>query len=160
MFGTIGLGAVLEVGREALGFGDTDIPKVGERIIATFNQHAYGLMNGEQGIIESFEDVRPHEAETNEPADMMFVRIKSLTDGRVRRAKFNPACFSDDAEKAKLAMKSVGGVSYGYAITVHRSQGSEWERVLVIDEPMGDVRKLRYTAYTRAKSKLTVYRRS
>lgn len=42
---------------------------------------------------------------------------------------------------------------YAYAITCHLSQGSEWNRVLFIDEPFWDremTQKLRYTAITRA----------
>lgn len=46
---------------------------------------------------------------------------------------------------------------YGYAITCHKSQGSEWPHVLVYDEVMfkTDMKKWRYTAITRASEKLT-----
>lgn len=47
---------------------------------------------------------------------------------------------------------------YAYAITVHLSQGSEYPRVLFIDEDFGDsekLKRLRYTAVTRAKDQLT-----
>lgn len=46
---------------------------------------------------------------------------------------------------------------YGYAITVHLSQGSEYSRVLFIDEEYRDhvkKRKLQYTAVTRAKDSI------
>jgi len=41
---------------------------------------------------------------------------------------------------------------YAYAITCHKSQGSEWDSVLVYDEPtsMWDMKRWRYTAVTRA----------
>lgn len=48
---------------------------------------------------------------------------------------------------------------YGYAITCHKSQGSEWDNVLVYDEWMPpevwDMRRWRYTAITRAAKQLT-----
>ena len=49
--------------------------------------------------------------------------------------------------------------SFGYAITCHKSQGSEFDRVLVYDEPFGDEeqrRRWRYTAVTRAAKQLVV----
>jgi exodeoxyribonuclease-5 len=46
---------------------------------------------------------------------------------------------------------------YAYAITVHKSQGSEWDNVLVYDEYLmkTDMKRWRYTAITRAAKKLT-----
>lgn len=47
---------------------------------------------------------------------------------------------------------------FAYAITVHKSQGSEWDSVLVIEEPVSgdlwDPRRWRYTAATRAAKRL------
>jgi ATP-dependent exoDNAse (exonuclease V) alpha subunit len=49
-------------------------------------------------------------------------------------------------------------VTYGYALTVHKSQGSEYDTVLFLDEPLYSVdrNRLRYTAITRAKNRLIV----
>jgi exodeoxyribonuclease-5 len=48
---------------------------------------------------------------------------------------------------------------FGYCITCHKSQGSEWDRVLVWDEVMPpkfwDMKRWRYTAITRAAKELT-----
>jgi hypothetical protein len=50
--------------------------------------------------------------------------------------------------------------AYAYAITTHKAQGSEWDKVLVIEEPfpfsVEDHKKWLYTACTRAKEKLVV----
>lgn len=45
---------------------------------------------------------------------------------------------------------------YGYAITCHKSQGSEWDKVLVWDESCSawDMKRWRYTAITRAAKEL------
>lgn len=51
---------------------------------------------------------------------------------------------------------------YGYAITAHKSQGSEWDKVLVFEEdfPWGEEHKRwLYTAVTRAKEKLVIVRK-
>lgn len=47
---------------------------------------------------------------------------------------------------------------YGYCITCHRSQGSEWDKVLVFAEYMKgtDFQRWLYTACTRAKKKLII----
>ena len=48
-----------------------------------------------------------------------------------------------------------------YAITVHKSQGSEWDTVVVIDQGDifgSDASKWRYTAFTRARKKLIILR--
>jgi exodeoxyribonuclease V alpha subunit len=50
-------------------------------------------------------------------------------------------------------------ISPAYAISVHKSQGSEWEKVLVWDEylppKIWDMKRWRYTAITRASQQLT-----
>lgn len=51
--------------------------------------------------------------------------------------------------------------TYGYAITTHKSQGSEWKDVFFIFEPFGNSRKdiywqMLYTGITRASESLTV----
>ena len=52
--------------------------------------------------------------------------------------------------------------SYGYAMTCHRAQGSEWDKVLVIEErfPFDKIehQKFLYTACTRAAEKLVLIR--
>ena len=52
--------------------------------------------------------------------------------------------------------------TYAYAITAHKSQGSEWDKVLVIEEkfPFNKVEHARwlYTACTRASSRLVLVR--
>jgi exodeoxyribonuclease-5 len=48
---------------------------------------------------------------------------------------------------------------YGYCITVHKSQGSEWDNVVLVDDDFAkrnkDRKRWLYTAVTRAKEKLT-----
>lgn len=57
------------------------------------------------------------------------------------------------------AWKSLTHFTYGYAITVHKSQGSQWDNVLLFDESAAfrdDRWKHLYTGVTRAAERLTV----
>ena len=48
---------------------------------------------------------------------------------------------------------------YGYALTVHKSQGSQWPSVILFDESScfrADARRWLYTGITRAAERLTV----
>lgn len=49
---------------------------------------------------------------------------------------------------------------FGYALTVHKAQGSEWPNVILIDEyrKQNDRRKWLYTGITRASEKITIIR--
>lgn len=49
--------------------------------------------------------------------------------------------------------------TFGYALTVHKSQGSQWDNVLLFDESFAfrdDYAKHLYTGITRAAEKVTV----
>jgi exodeoxyribonuclease-5 len=49
--------------------------------------------------------------------------------------------------------------TFGWALTVHKSQGSSWDNVLLFDESgvfRDDARKWLYTGVTRAAEKITV----
>lgn len=47
---------------------------------------------------------------------------------------------------------------WGYALTAHKAQGSEWDQVVVVDERAMDYERWTYTAVTRAKKQLVVVR--
>ena len=53
--------------------------------------------------------------------------------------------------------------AYAYAITTHKAQGSEWDKVLVVEErfPFDKEEHIKwlYTAATRAKEKLVIIRK-
>ena len=50
--------------------------------------------------------------------------------------------------------------TFGYAITCHKSQGSQWDHVIVWDEKLGQTKRDRaewlYTAITRAAEGLVI----
>jgi|SRR5277367_151007 len=66
------------------------------------------------------------------------------SDSRLRRDQVDP--------------DGVWLVDYAYAITCHKAQGSEYDKVVVFDERPLDYERWMYTAVTRAASKLIVIR--
>lgn len=144
--------------RKLLGFKG-QLPSAGEKVMCTRNQHGYGIMNGEQGIVIGYEPIPEGSEDEDEPAGMMLLNYRSLTDGVERKAKFNPASFDEDEDTRKAAHKDVGGFDFGWCLTVHKSQGSEWPRVLVIQQSLRGVprRQMDYTAITRAIDFMAMY---
>jgi len=144
--------------RKLLGFSG-DLPQIGEKIVCLFNQHSHNFMNGEQGIVLNYFSKPEYEWGDND-LDGDMIRIRSLTDGKERSVKFNKDSFSSDYETRAEAARTVGGFDFGYALTTHKSQGSEWDNVLIIEEalPSGDYAELMYTGITRAIKRVTLYR--
>ncbi len=61
--------------------------------------------------------------------------------------------------ESQISGKSLGDLLHGWAITVHRAQGSEWEAVVAVMPPEAGAmlsRPLVYTALTRARRHLSV----
>lgn len=152
--------------RKALGFSGK-IPQIGEKVVCKFNQHGFGIMNGEQGIVVGYEEATPDFVEDedscrnkNEDDDGTRIILRSLTDARILKAKFNEKAFSTNFDERKEFLKKPGAFDFGYALTVHSSQGSEWPSVLVVEEVLRGVpyNQLMYTAITRAQQRLTIYR--
>ncbi|WVW37803.1 Dda-like ATP dependent DNA helicase [Aeromonas phage Gekk3-15] len=146
--------------RAALGF-TAPLPKKGEKIVCTFNQRNHGVMNGELYIVDGFPEKPTMEEYRGDDHDVWFIPLVSTDDGRKVRARFNPKCFlaEVDSDEHKEALKHAGGWDWGYAITVHKSQGSEWDNVLLVDESMsGNKAKWRYTGITRAALYLEYWR--
>lgn len=66
-------------------------------------------------------------------------------------------------ERINVGMRKNIKFEYGNIITSHLSQGSQYDRVLFIDEPFGDramVRALRYTAISRAAKSIDIVTQS
>ncbi|MDQ6656801.1 MAG: AAA family ATPase [Actinomycetota bacterium] len=61
--------------------------------------------------------------------------------------------------EAEITGKAIGDLLHGWAITVHRAQGSEWDAVVAVMPPEAGMmlsRPLVYTALTRARRHLSV----
>ena len=68
---------------------------------------------------------------------------------------------SDYEARKNFGLTKFEKFEYAYCISTHISQGSQYNRVLFLDEPFYDIettKKLRYTAITRAIDKITIVR--
>lgn len=63
----------------------------------------------------------------------------------------------DDGDRRPLLAEMLDNLELGYALTVHKSQGSQWRRVIVVltGNRMLD-RTLVYTAITRAQEQVII----
>jgi exodeoxyribonuclease-5 len=73
---------------------------------------------------------------------------------KMRKANPNYFMTSDERRFCKVDL-----FDFGYCVSVHKSQGSEWSRVILIDERNqyqtdDDYTRWLYTGITRAKDKL------
>jgi exodeoxyribonuclease V alpha subunit len=79
--------------------------------------------------------------------------------GTVVDAKGQALLVAFTGGQAEIAGKNIGDLQHGWAITVHRAQGSEWDAVVVVVPPEAGrmlSRPLIYTALTRARLHLSV----
>jgi len=134
---------------------DGDYPVVGDRLVCLRNNSELGLLNG---------------------AIFQTTGVDGVMDGKVHmtvRSEDNPN--AGDVEVAALEQHFLGRgkeldtqywlrsegqeFDYGYALTVHKSQGSQWDSVAVFDESWGPKQARQrwlYTAITRAATDVTV----
>ena len=70
------------------------------------------------------------------------------------------AFFTGEEEKLPWQVRrEFDEFDYGYALTVHKAQGSQWGNVLLVDESgcfRDTSKRWLYTAVTRATSRITV----
>jgi exodeoxyribonuclease-5 len=86
------------------------------------------------------------------------IRIKSLEDDRVFETFANNETFSGGYPEYD-GNKEMNYFDYGYALTVHKAQGSQWGRVLIFDESKvfkQNSQKHLYTAITRAEEEVCI----
>lgn len=79
--------------------------------------------------------------------------------GTVLRAGDNSLEIAFAAGTTKVSGKMLGDLLHGWAITVHRAQGSEWDAVVAVLPPEAGAmlsRPLVYTAFTRARRHLSI----
>jgi exodeoxyribonuclease-5 len=125
-----------------------DLPVEGERVICLRNDRNFGIFNGMLATVKKIDADRNElsvEDDMGTPFDVM---------------PFDPEQFG--AEKTLSdTPRSLTLWDFGYCLTAHKSQGSEWDRVLVAEQIASawSAQRWRYTTATRAAKSL-VYCRS
>lgn len=143
-------------------------PEPGDRLLCRRNDRRTGLINGEVFIACHVHPVAPS-------AERVTITIKSELDSSLDDVNLASTMeqdvhawthlFRGEEGERELGRKPFGArrqcqeLTYGYAITCHASQGSEWPAVVVIDESKvfgADRWRWLYTAITRASERVAV----
>lgn len=136
-------------------FGMVDpIPMFGDKVICTRNNYEYAMFNGEMFTVIRCEE------KSSAWLMMDLVRLDDpentvISDVRVHRTMFVP----DGERRDDTTLGKSARMDFGYAITAHKAQGSQWENLVVIDESkvFRDMKdKWLYTAITRAAKSVTI----
>jgi exodeoxyribonuclease-5 len=142
--------------RELKGF-TTDYPQSGDKLVCLRNDPAKGLLNG------SLWQVMSSSRETVKPGINLMIRPEDDDmDRGASKIKLLKAAFEDvETEIPWTTRKRYDEFDFGYALTVHKAQGSQWNNVVLFDESYAfrDSReRWLYTAITRAAETLTIVR--
>ena len=141
--------------RELREFTGSPFPLAGEKLVCLRNDKDHGLLNGtlhtclaDSELLGGYVNLRIR-PEDQPGADPLLVPA-------------HPEHFNGDPEQiGHWERRQAQEFTFGYALTVHKSQGSQWGRVLIIDESaaFGDAstrQRWLYTAITRAQDAVTV----
>lgn len=126
-------------------------PARGDRLVCLRNNHEKGLLNG--GLWE-VQDVR-------EKRGLLYMHISSQDEENVERDVVVPEefFFGEEGNLPWSLRKTVDELTFGWALTVHKAQGSAWDDVLLYDESMAfreNASRWLYTGITRAAERITV----
>lgn len=146
--------------RHLRGF-EGDLPNRGERLVCLRNNRQNGLLNGQTWEVEKAEfetfgrGPRAHVSDTD-------VTL-AITDEMTRRQVETKARIEDfqgrDVDLPWQALREFDRFDFGYALTVHKAQGSQWDNVFLFDESdtfREDRSRWLYTGLTRAAEKITI----
>ncbi|TJV51105.1 MAG: ATP-binding protein [Mesorhizobium sp.] len=135
-----------------------DMPEPNDQLVCLKNDRNKGIFNG--GLWKVVELLKRRRGHLNDHCIRMHVSsldFESTTpvEIRVRREFFL-------GQGNEVPWKELSGLQqfdYGYALTVHKAQGSQWETVCLFDESsnfQSDRARWLYTGLTRAAEKITV----
>ncbi|QPC87082.1 AAA family ATPase [Mesorhizobium sp. NBSH29] len=145
--------------RQVRGFNPTLPPQKGEIVMCLRNDRLLQIYNG-----ESFKISRRNKTEQRIEGRVHYFSIEdpdAPERGKISVRVFDqffstPNTAKDIHWKAQRGMQQF---DYGYTMTVHKSQGSQWQNVCVFDESSAfgtDWQRHLYTAVTRAANHLTL----
>ena len=149
--------------RKAGGFLDS-LPHKGEPLIMCRNSRTYpALVNGTQvfaaedhGMAEEGRDRFLAKIFDEDGKAFSMFCYQGMLEEHIGRIKNYATCSKDRAFRSRITDHQL---DFGWAITCHKAQGSQWEEVIVHDDSGSfreDADKWLYTAVTRASDRLVV----
>lgn len=141
--------------REGMQFESAE-PTVNDRVICLRNNHKVGIYNGMLGIIEGLKskDDQWFKAEIKMDGE------QDSYEGLILKSQFNSQEAMNFSKNRYLTIKG-DLFDFGYALTVHKAQGSQAKRVVLFEERFSQMdenmwRRWLYTAVTRAEEELFI----
>lgn len=128
--------------RDLLGYTD-QLLVPGDRVMCLRNNKDALLFNGMQGTVKS--------------VDMEHYRMDFLWDDTLKEnIWFDDSQFNMEKPDFEWGRDTPHPFDYAYCITAHKSQGDEWQKVMVYEQVCDkwDHKRWAYTAASRAKEKL------
>lgn len=136
------------------------LPNEGEQLVCLKNDKRYGLLNGMLMTTTSLAVVDPTipdsctlnaVTESGDPVEFLECDIENF------KATFD----NREPEPKPWSWSATYPTDFGYALTVHKAQGSQWDGVTLCDDGFAKTRpreraKWLYTAITRAAKRLTI----
>lgn len=149
--------AVNNLVRCARGIEDP-LPVVGDRVVCLDNSYDHGVLNGQTFMVQ---EILPNESEKADEAKIMTMRLVDATIGKEVVVPAWKACFQgkDMDEIPYRFRKAATQFDFGYALTAHKAQGSQFDSVIILDESRvfhDMASRWLYTAITRAASRVLV----
>lgn len=146
------------------------MPVEGDRVICLKNKRETGLLNGGIWTVNQILDRMPNQKKPGRD-DISYLVVDSQDDGRAGIPVAVPNAFWFWNTKPDtlnlhedIRRREIDEFDYAYCVTCHKSQGSQWNKVIVMDESsvfarngqeeMG--RRWLYTATTRAAEALII----
>lgn len=139
--------------RRLLGRSD-ELPEEGDRLVCLRNDKTCGIFNG--GLFTVLDVVEKRRS----PAFTMMLASDDFPNREAIKVKVRREMFTggfEDLDREQL--RGTQQFDYGYALTCHKAQGSQWPDVIVYDESRAfreDAGRWLYTAITRASDQITV----
>jgi len=128
---------------------------IGEKLVCLRNDRKLNLFNGSLWRVVNM-------LKSNAEAVRMAIGPYDEDSERTVDVKLHPFMFAGrESELTWEVKKTYQDMTFGYALTVHKAQGSQWDDVLLFDESRvfrNDADRWLYTGITRAAKTLTVVR--
>jgi exodeoxyribonuclease-5 len=124
-------------------------PVNGDKLVCLRNDYAEGLLNGSLWRVTA-DPIRRQD-------DLSIDLVDDDGEGEKRAVVTHAGYF--DGSGVENQFQEYLEFDYGYALTVHKAQGSEWDNVLLHDQSRyfhPDAARWLYTAITRAARQITV----
>lgn len=139
--------------RELGGF-DSPYPQAGDKLVCLRNDNAKGLLNG------SLWQVSSASRGVKSSINLLLRSDDEGIERQLTKVKVLKQVFEAPGEAVPWALRRRhDDFDYGYALTVHKAQGSQWQNVVLFDESFAfreHQQRWLYTGITRASETLTI----